>query len=93
MKVIPKDLERATREAERRVRDAMDSFLDSIEEQGLYDEAIASNLLIVSMERVYEMAESNEHYFKLIETVANGVMNNMSEASLAFDSSKLQIKH
>ena len=93
MKVISKDLEKACRQAETRVRDAIDQFLDVTEEQGLYDEAVATNLLIVSMEKIYEMAESNEHYFRLIETMANGVLQNMSETSLVFKQHQSKIKH
>ena len=93
MKVISNDLEKACRQAETKVRDAIDQFLHVTEEQGLYDEAIVTNLLIVSMEKIYEMAESNEHYFRLIETMANGVLQNMSETSLVFKQSDLKIKH
>lgn len=93
MKVISKDLEKACRQAETRVRNAIDQFLDATEKQGLYDEAVATNLLIVSMEKIYEMAESNEHYFRLIEIMANGVLQNMSEVSMVFEQSQSTIKH
>lgn len=85
MKVISKDLQKASRQAEKKVRDVIDKFLDETEKHGLYDDAVATCLLIVSMEKIYEMAESNEHYFRLIETIAYGILQKMSEESLVYE--------
>ena len=61
------------REAEDKVRKALDQFFDIVEEQGFDDKAIASNLLIVAIERVYELSDSDEQFFRIVLSIAKEV--------------------
>lgn len=65
------------REAEDKVRKALDQFFDIVEEQGFDDKAIASNLLIVAIERVYELSDSDEQFFRIVLSIAKEVPNYM----------------
>tara|TARA_B100000780_G_C20937007_1_gene373635 strand:- start:234 stop:521 length:288 start_codon:yes stop_codon:yes gene_type:complete len=81
MKVLNKVEREKFREAEIKVRSALDQLFDMTEEHGFDDKAVATCVLTYGIEWIFEVSDDVEQYYRVINGIANEAYSYMSSGS------------